>query len=135
MSAAFSLTPLQKRDKKIKDLEIKLRNERNARRNGREEFEYGCAQCKEKSGNNKYIISMPQRSVISRTEAIGKMRMIISGLKKRIAGLEDKAAVLDGRIKKDSTNSGKPPSFNGFKKPRIFSTRKKAAENPESVWV
>ena len=130
MSMAFSLTPLQQRDKKIKDLEIKLQNERNARRNDREEFEYRCAQCKEKSENNKSIIRMLQRSIISRTKAIGKMRMIISGLKKRIAELEDKAAVLEGRIKKDSTNSGKPPSSDGFKKPRTFSTRKKSGRKP-----
>ena len=72
MSATFSLTPIQIRDKKIKDLESQLRNERNARRNDSEQFEYKCVQCKEKSGNGQSIVRMLQRAVISRTKVIVK---------------------------------------------------------------
>lgn len=130
MSATFSLTPTQIRDKKIKDLESQLRSERNARRNNSEQFEYKCAQCKEKSGKGHSVVRMLQRTIGARTKAMGKLKEMIRILKKRIAELEDKVAVLEGRIKKDSSNSSKPPSSDGFKKPRTFSTREKSGRKP-----
>ena len=89
MITTFSLTPIQIRDKKIKDLESQLRNERNARRNGSEQFEYKCLQCKEKSGKEQSVVRMLQRSVISRTKAIVKLKEMNRSLIKRIAELED----------------------------------------------
>lgn len=130
MSTTFSLTPIQIRDKKIKDLESQLRNERNARRNDSEQFEYKCLQCKEKSGKEQSVVRMLQRSVISRTKAIVKLKEMNRSLIKRIAELEDKVAVLEGRIKKNSSNSSKPPSSDGFKKQRTFSTREKSGRKP-----
>jgi hypothetical protein len=45
MSMVPGVTPIQMRDKKIKDLEIQLHNERNARRNDQEQFRYKCIAC------------------------------------------------------------------------------------------
>jgi transposase len=130
MGMILFATPIQQRDKKIKDLETQLQNEKNARRNDREQFEDECAQCKKKSGNDHSAIRMLQRTIDISIKEISKLKEIIRTQEKRIAELEDKVAVLEGRIKKDSTNSSKPPACDGLKKPRTFSTREKSGRKP-----
>lgn len=130
MSISFSLTSNQIRDKKIKDLEARLHSEKNARRNDQEQFEGKCLQCKETLKKNNVIVRMLQRAVSARTKAMEKFKTIIRTQKKRIMELEDRVAVLEGRIKKDSSNSSKPPSTDGFKKPRTYSTREKSGRKP-----
>ncbi len=126
----FSLTTKQKLNKKIKELEVKLHNEKNARRNDREEFEYQCNQCKGNSGKKESVINMFQQTIANLTETIEKQGEIICEQKKRIEELEDQNAVLKGRVKKDSSNSSKPPSTDGFKKPKTYSTREKSEKKP-----
>jgi transposase len=44
--------------------------------------------------------------------------------------LEQRIAELEGRFKENSTNSSKPPSSDGYVKPKPKSQRKKAAGSP-----
>ena len=52
----------------------------------------------------------------------------IAKLEAKIASLEAENALLKARINKDSGNSGKPPSSNGFKKPQ--NSREKSERRP-----
>ena len=123
-------TTIQKLKQKIRDLETQLHNEKNGRRNDREEMEYRCKACSEQSGEKESVTRMLQKTIADDEESIGNLKGIIYEQKKRIENLEDQVAVLSGRLKKDSSNSSKPPSTNGFKKPKTFSTRKKSGKKP-----
>ena len=124
------LTPVQKRDKKIKDLKIQLKNEKNARRNEKEEFELSCADCKNGKRQLEESVRMLQAEIARLVAENNELREENRNQKKTIGELEDKAAVLEGRIKKNSTNSSKPPSTDGLKKPRTYSTREKNGRKP-----
>ena len=104
------LTPVQVRDKKIIYLKIKLSNEKNARKYDKELFEYKYAELKDIIAQKQEIIEMLQREISKLTIENNIKEEEIQALKKRIAELEDKVAVLESRIKKDSSNSSKPPS-------------------------
>ncbi len=112
MAVMCLLTPIQLRDKKIKDLQAQLSNEKEARR------------------EDKEVISMLQRTIASNELKINGQKKTILSQAEHISALEDKIAVLEGRLKKDSSNSSKPPSSDGFKKPRTFSTREKSGRKP-----
>lgn len=124
------LTPIQIRDRKINDLKIQLSNEKNARKYDKELFEYKYAELKDIIAQKQEVIEMLQREISSLTIENNEKEEEIQVLKKRIAELEDKVAVLESRIKKDSSNSSKPPSLDGFKKPKTFSTREKSGKRP-----
>ena len=124
------LTPVQQRDKKIRDLEIQLRNERNARRNEKEQFECKCAECNTGNVQLEAIVRMLQAEIAKLVAENSDLREDNREQKKIIAALEDEVAVLNGRMKKDSTNSSKPPSTDGLKKPRTYSTREPSGKKP-----
>jgi len=112
MAVMCLLTPIQLRDKKIKDLQAQLSNEKEARR------------------EDKEVISMLQRTIASHELKINGQKETILSQAEHISALEDKIAVLEGRLKKDSSNSSKPPSSDGFKKPQTFSMREKSGRKP-----
>jgi len=124
------LTSIQVRERKIDDLRAQLSNEKNARRNDKEQFEYKYAEFKDIITRKQETIEMLQREISNLTVENNIKKEEIQALKKRIAELEDKVAVLEGRIKKDSSNSSKPPSSDGFKKPWTYSTREKSGRKP-----
>ena len=123
-------TTIQNLKQKVADLKILLDNEKIKRSKNREEFEYQCERYKEKSKQNESTILMLQKTVAGYTEVIEKNEETIRAQKKRLDELEDQVAQLKGRLQKDSSNSSKPPSTDGLKKPRTFSTREKSGKEP-----
>lgn len=101
-------TPVQIRDAKIRDLRIQLENEKAARK------------------DDLYTIRMLQDTIAERDEKINELKESDRMQKKRISELEDMVAVYKNRLKKDSLNSGKPPSTDGLKQRKTFSTREKS---------
>ena len=124
------LTPIQIRDKKIDDWKAQLSNEKNARRNDETNFEFRQTELKNEIARGQGIIQMLQREISSLTVENNAKKEEIQLLNKRVAELEDKVAVFESRIKKDSSNSSKPPSSDGLKKPRTQSTRESSGKNP-----
>ena len=122
-------TTIQNLKQKVTDLKILLDNEKSKRTKDCEEFAYKCGLCIEKSKHDESVILMLQRTIADYSNIIEENERTICAQKKRIEDLEDRNAVLDGRLKKDSTNSSKPPSSDGFKK-QTFSTRKKSEKKP-----
>jgi|SRR5665647_54381 len=122
-------TTTQNFKQKIADLKILLDSEKSKRRKDHEEFEYQCKLCREKSKQSESTILMLQKTIADYSKIIEENEKTIYAQKKRIEELEDQVAVLDGRLKKDSTNSSKPPSSDGLKK-RTFSTREKSGKKP-----
>ncbi|MDR3121513.1 MAG: IS66 family transposase [Clostridiales bacterium] len=120
-------TPTQIRDRKIKDLSTLLINEKNARRNDREEFcrerEKLEAEVKGSRAANKRLKQLAAKQSKRHDRLSAKYKES----QKRVAKLEDELVLLKGRAKKDSSNSSKPPSSDGFGKTRrTFSTREKS---------
>jgi transposase len=129
----FGPTPIQVRDRKIKDLQLQLQNERSARRNDLEAMaaERGeeAAGLREELGRSLARLRR-YGGVVGRMWAwVCRLKAKIADLKKRCAELEDLAAVQAARLKKDSTNSSKPPSSDGLKR-RTASTREKSGRKP-----
>jgi transposase len=53
---------------------------------------------------------------------------LVDGLIKIIAGLAERVQQLEDQLAKNSRNSGKPPSSDGYKKPRSRSLRKSSGK-------
>jgi transposase len=123
-------TPTQIRDRKINDLKAQLSNEKSAHRNDKEQFELKCTELKKIIIRKQETIEMLQREISNLTLENKTNKEENQALKKQIAELEDKVAVYEARIKKDSSNSSKPPSSDGLKKPRLLSTREKSGKKP-----
>ena len=61
-------------------------------------------------------------------QEVEALKQEIARLETKIASLEAENAMLKSRINKDSGNSGKPPSSDGFKKPQ--NSREKSGRRP-----
>lgn len=120
------LTPVQIRDKKIEDLRTQLSNEKNARRNDMELYEYKLGDLTKDIIQKQNTIHMLQHELLIVIQEKNASKEEIQDLRKKIVELTDKLAVLEGRMKKNSTNSSIPPSTNAFKKTTTFSTREKS---------
>lgn len=124
------LTPLQIRNRKIEDLKVQLSSEKNSRRNDQEQFEYKYTELEIIAIHQQETIGMLQREIYNLTVENNAKKEEIYALKKQVAELEDNVAVFESRIKKDSSNSSKPPSSDGLKKPQKLSTREPSGKKP-----
>jgi transposase len=108
------LTPIQVRDKKIKDLKIQIENLKSA----------------EKNDPGKEAERVLQRQ-LARTDAENEaLRKTVREQAARITELEDKISVYEARLKKDSSNSDKPQSTNPYAKPPPHSSRQRSGRRP-----
>ena len=129
----LSLTSKQNDKRKIKDLKVMLSNEKNAHRNTKEMHEHEKIQWKKVEARYLGNEKMYQKTIADLTRQNEVKDERIEELLKWIENLEDENNILKGRNKKDSSNSGKPPSTDGFKKPHVFSTREKSGKKPGGV--
>ncbi len=138
------MTKAQILDKQIKDWKIKYDNLSNAKKTSEDDLNVEISTLKkELSAKDKQIDSM--------FEIIGKLDKKVDALTAQVAELThentvlkeiiliqtDQIAKLKSRIDKDSDNSSKPSSTNGFKKPiqnNREKTGKKAGGQPGHKW-
>jgi len=129
----LSLTSKQNYERTIKDLRVRLNNEKNAHRNTIELHEHERSQWKKDEARYLGNEKMYQKTIADLTKQKEVNIESHGELLKRLEKLEDENNILKGRNKKDSSNSGKPPSTDGFKKPHVVSTRKKSGRKPGGV--
>lgn len=115
---------------KNKDLKILLDNEKSNRRKDREEFEWSLEQYKEEARKSASLILMLQKTIADYTAIMEQNKATIHTQKEQIEALEDQVAQFKGSLQKNSGNSSKPPSTDGFKRPQRFSTREKSGKKP-----
>jgi transposase len=73
---------------------------------------------------------LPRRDEVQAAYQQGEEAVVelVDGLIKIIAGLAARVQALEDQLAKNSRNSGKPPSSDGFKKPRQRSLRKSSGK-------
>lgn len=131
MGPVYSATPLQIRDRKIKDLQVQLSNEKQAHRHDTQTRDEENKACRQKEKEHVARIQKFGRIVSTLWKRHDALKIKYNEQKKRIDELEDTLAVYKGRAKKDSSNSSKPPSTDGLKKKvRTLSTRTPSGKRP-----
>lgn len=130
----LSLTSRQIDKRKIKDLEVMLDNEKNAHRNTKEKHEFEKIQWEKEKSRFQENERMYQKDIADSQKREESDKESIKELKKENEKLKDEIDLLKGKAKKDSSNSGKPPSTDGYKKPQVVSTREKSGRKPGGMY-
>jgi len=128
-----SPTPRQIDKKKIKDLEIMLSNEKNRYRNALEK--HGIEKILWQAERKHFLDNekMYQKAIADLEQLVQIRDAFIEELGKENEKLRDENNLLKGQKQKNSSNSGKPPSTDGFNKPTVSSTRVKSGRKPGGV--
>jgi hypothetical protein len=131
------MTTIQILKNQNKDLRARLSNLKTKGEIGLSEAREEILRLRRESSGKDKVNRMLSQSVVSRDETIEKMSLKIKGLEESNRSLAEeneslRAGVLKltKRLNKDSGNSSKPPSSDGFKKARCASSRVKSGKRP-----
>ncbi|MDR1194753.1 MAG: transposase [Peptococcaceae bacterium] len=110
------LTPIQIRDKTIKDLRVRLENSGIKAEIKEVELRDEIDALKRELLAKDKIIAMLQREIASLTASNARLRPESGEARSDLEGLREETRRLRSIIDKNSSNSSKPPSTNGFRK-------------------
>jgi transposase len=119
-------TPVQKRDKQIRDLKAQIASLKWARQDDEESFQEECRGLEAEISRRADVERMLQREIAKGDAEREALRNLLHVRDAEIAKLKDQIGVYEARLNKDSSNSDKPQSTNIYRKPTPVSTRKRS---------
>ena len=125
----MSLTKLEL-EKQNKDLRTQLKNQAIKQELARME-----AQAEDKRRESVFkrqneIILMLQKEIASLTAAEKRLKEETAALREMLEKDQDMMEKYRAMLKKDSQTSSKPPSTDGYRKPKVYSSRQKSGRKP-----
>lgn len=124
------MTKLQILEKQNKDYKIRLENNAVKQEIDRAKWLEECNKLEASLKAKDSVITMLQKEIMTLTESERSLKEENKLLKETLEKAEDLAAQYRAMMQKDSKTSSKPPTTDGYKKPKIYNSRKKSVKKP-----